>query len=184
MMKASQLSAFEYEYKAYSDEDPFTRTYYQRFGAPFARHLLYNGYQYLGAAKDQVASGYVIPAWPDHQKEDPTAHDGSMIATSILDPPGVPLVTDMAQGGSTTVKTWWTNVGHLKGGKGWSFIKQWHETGSEDGPDGMRIIRGQLAGSNHGYLDGHVEWVIPEDMAKIRAKASGGIWKPGPKKED
>ena len=147
---------FEYEARAHLDPND----------SPYQSHWLYTGYQYLFMAKNQ--STPTGNTW----------HDGSLIPTSNVDPPSVPLVTDLAWGGErpdgtiTYEDSSWGNINHMSPPGGFNRIGEWYKAGRRwlPGMTNYHIHFKTLEGSNHLYVGGHVSWVPAIEMTRKRGE--------------
>ena len=134
----------------------------------------YGEYWFTSEYRDQVHTGYMHLFKAKGQDHDVTTWpEGSKVASSLVDAPAdTPLIVDLAIGGPTYVDGSFTHIGHMEGNGGHSYVQQWLETGEE-----TYQITATLAGSNHLYADGHVQWWHGEDMPRIPGL---GFWMPGP----
>ena len=160
---------FEYEARAYLDLNDSS---YQQW-------WLYTGYQYLFKAKEQIPLG------------GQTWGDGSLMATSITDPPEVPLVADLAHGGDDLaggidyVDVEWGNINHMAPRGGFNRLHEWYKSGRAGwkhmgGKAAYSIYPATLAGSNHLYVGGHVNWVPAYEMSLNNPGVRWEWFKPGP----
>lgn len=139
---------------------------------------LVSGYQYLAKARHQP---------PPYLGSEDAWRDGSMMASGPRDPGAVPVFADHAHGGGspdewgdiTGVDAWWGIVGHLKRGGGFSRYHEWHVRGHTWGDFSYyEIYSATLAGSNHLYVAGHVQW---HPLAEMTPKDfQDGWWRSGP----
>ena len=164
---------FNYEMRIHQDPG--------RYGQPY-QGWVYMGFMYLGKARGQDPQKvYLQDDWPDMDMFG-NYLGPSKIASSIHDLPDVPLIVDWANdsGWDNPNPQLWLHVGHFKRGGGQSFILEWHETGH------LNLGAGLMAGSNHLYVDGHVEWVRFEEMSltavlpHFSRPQTAGWWRRGP----
>ena len=143
-------------------QDPIKKSWYEsRRGEGFG--FVRMGYMYLGKSRDQEDT--LPDTWPNIP---------AVIPSRITDSSDIPVFVDL-----THIQPGWSvqQAGHLVGGGGYNQVLEWYENDQVGDP---QYLRGDyyLAGANHAYLAGNVEWIEPEEMQLMVAPSTGGYWKP------